>query len=629
VKLTSDDFKHLSPDLYGVTNYALYLDMQIPTSSTTTMAGGYGVVLNGTWNATAPGRALGYAFQFDPGSGGFPMRFIDGTTSRWEVNFGARPMYFYDAAKGAGDNNWAPQNIFFFSAASGTGVSAENFNRNAGASDNDRISYRTPFVARSSYQNEIDNSFTEGRNFGARVRGDGSEPKPPFYGMTNDRGVGYAAAVYSPKLMQSWHKYAGTSSIIDMGDNEVELVSDHRVGFRWDRGWGVVTNIWKKRHILKLTVLELTQDVATTWGESHTAGDMFVRAELIQLKPGTSDFYNSQNYVYSRPLWFGKFKGDSWNGNDPSPFKKMGNRMEHVVSGPEPLSGDAQSYRRRNMQVRSWKDSFEGWDFAEENTSTGRYTWKTDLLPNSNSNTPAAGYPGYLSRNEPTNESDILSLGKPVNWDTGAGSNNVWTPPIAVNLNSPGNDYGYNNRSIYQDNNFGQYSDAQYTQRELRSGTYAYNGYYTNRLYGRLSLLRNQGNTNPLYGLYALRGWDYGTSYVSNVTYDSNSSSSKRFLMVTQGLQLPYRNPSYIEANNTITSMTNTRGNFAADRLRVMGLLIWQSQSGTNAFQFNDIWLGEGFAPWEIREILGLASSVTDEKMLELYQQGVGEGFYE
>jgi prepilin-type N-terminal cleavage/methylation domain-containing protein len=685
LRFASDDFKHLIPKdgsapLYGVTNYALYLDMQIPTDNDA-MAGGYGVILNGTRpEGNSEQKALGYAFQFDPGAGGLPMRFIKAEEveetgkptptyrdNNYTVNFGARPMYFYDAAK---PNFPAPKEIIFFASGAGADTRSENFNLNAGASSNEDINYRTPFVAHIDYHDKIRNSFPiTGRDFGFTTLIN-EYNQENYYGLTSIR---YAAAVYSPKLMQSWHKYSGMSKesgdINDMGDNPVTLTRDNRVGFRWDRGWNVVPDIWKKRHILKLTVLELTQDVPksrstiqTTGNETnaHNKGDLFVRAELIQLKPGATNFYNARNYVYSKPIWFGKFKGDSWRGNDVSPFKKMGNRMEHIVSAPEPKEGDAQSYRRRSMRLRSWKDSFEGWDFTSVDSVSHRYKWRTNLLPNSEGK--PLQYPGYLFREEPGKNmkpEKILLLGKPVSWDVASPDIDkaVWTPPIAVDLNRYNN--SNSNSNIYQsgsnsDNTFGQYErNNQYAQRERKPAnspfTYAYNGSYTDELYGRLSLLlkKQDSNADLLDGLYALRGWDFGTSAVKKALPDAkysanpydSPSSLKRFLMVTQGLQLSYQ-PSDIQQNNDstkgIVAPFIKREIYTADRERVMGLLIWQSVEKENQFQFNDIWLGEGFAPWEIREILGLKDSgngaVSDQNMLELYQKGLKEenqgGYY-
>jgi hypothetical protein len=192
---------------------------------------------------------------------------------------------------------------------------------------------------------------------------------------------------------------------------------------------------WTRRHILKLTVLEVTRDIYAseveprwrdrihhqTWtldklsealyhdnniAVIHTAGDLFVRAELIQLKRATDSkadeddwIYDSRNWVYSKPLWFGKFRGDGWRGrgndrdlttpdlywNQPSMtlFKRMGMSMMHLVADPEPVSGDVQSFRGivpgvtssdvghegdpgRGVRVRSWKDHFRGWPFSDD-----------------------------------------------------------------------------------------------------------------------------------------------------------------------------------------------------------------------------------------------------------------------
>jgi hypothetical protein len=110
--------------------------------------------------------------------------------------------------------------------------------------------------------------------------------------------------------MQSWHKYPGTNKVVHMGNAQVALTPDDRVGFRWDGGWADNRSAWTKRYILKMTILELSQPVTAGqtdgWdtallasGNVHDAGDMFVRAEIIQLKPGTpaSEFTDSRNYV--------------------------------------------------------------------------------------------------------------------------------------------------------------------------------------------------------------------------------------------------------------------------------------------------------------------------------------------
>jgi hypothetical protein len=41
------------------------------------------------------------------------------------------------------------------------------------------------------------------------------------------------------------------------------------------------------------------------------------------------------------------------------------------------------------------------------------------------------------------------------------------------------------------------------------------------------------------------------------------------------------------------------------------------------------MWVGEGFALDEIREILGLRSGIDDEGVRDFYVSGVGNGFYE
>jgi hypothetical protein len=649
LKFDANDFKYLTPrGLYGVTNYTLYLDAEISNENTL----GYRVHLNGTPPAAVSvgGNAAvqGYIFQFDPsGAMGFSIRAVGQAAN---TNFGVRPMYFYDAAKADDSQLAAPKAIDFFTstAPDDTATLPENFNSNVGANEGDNIYYRTPFLANANYKDTILWSF-----FRASDRRDfGIVDASSQYGQRGD-----PSSAYSHKLIQSWHKYPGLTAagVKPMGNDSVTLVSDDRVGFRWDGSWAMEWDYRKKRHILKLTILELTQNVTANqtdgWGDTsltakgnvHDAGDLFVRAEVIMLKPGASNFKNPRNYVYSKPMWFGKFKGDFWRGDDLSPFKKMGNRMEHIVSAPEPKGGDAQSYRRRGMRLRSWKDSFEGWGFTTPDPVTYRYVWSGDLSGHTRQ------YPGYLARQNPEDATpaDILLLGKPVDWDSPNIDKNVWTPPIAVKLDAGDIDDGAfdgNIKNIPQNgstaaNTFGQYADGQFAQREKRANVFAYNGNYTPRLYGRLNLLRNQGNPNPLYGLYALWGWDYGYSGTTNnsVTYDSayitsslpqdlaqKEKSLKRFLMVLQGLQLPYQ-PVYFNvqeelANSAIPTPLGDRGTFYADRPRVTGISVWGNGNVQDAFRLHDIWLGEGFAPWEVREILGVKDGVTDDILLDLYQ---------
>jgi hypothetical protein len=361
----------------------------------------------------------------------------------------------------------------------------------------------------------------------------------------------------------------------------------------------------------------------------HAAGDMIVRAELIQLKPGKSDFYNSRNYVYSKPIWFGKYRGDTWSADDPSPFKKLGNRMVNIVSAPEPMYGDDQSYRRRNMRVRSWKESFEGWNFSRR--AGDWYEWKTFVpeLP-----------PDFLTWNKQAN-GGVLNDGKPTAWDDKA----VWTPPIGIDMNkydkdeftvtpdSDGRIHPALSPFIYAAGSvaattFGQYAytgtNAQYVQRELGiddygKAVYAWNANYTPWLYGRLSLQRPmvpvipngdgtmKPNPTPLYGLYALRGWDFGSTGRTNVTYDADNTL-KRFLMVQQGLRLPY-----------------SLKNWTRDHDRTIQLEFWTSCKTSNA-KLNDMWIGEGFAPWEVKEILGLdpERTWTNADIVNLYDTGDG-----
>ncbi|GHV51569.1 hypothetical protein FACS1894216_05950 [Synergistales bacterium] len=654
IELGEQYFSHMQkagkPVLYGATNYALYVDAELPVASNATIDGGYGIFLNSS-EALKNGNAdewftSGYVFQFDPAACGFPIRYFGygGAVSAYNEltggvsAFGARPMYFYDAAK---PGYPAPKAITYFTGATGAATATENFNLNAGAAAGDSVNYRLPFRAvAANYQNEITYDIT------VNTLGTGNL----VYGFTVDNannlrranrrdlhlptaapnGARYGVSenyhsVYFPKLMQSWHMYPGTNPS-DMttgtGTGSIAAGTDNRIGYRWDRGWNVDTATWRLRHILKLTLLEITQNITPTMVTSdwradihhtgaatgnaaviHEAGDMFVRVEMIQIRPG-GDPYNSRDYIYSKPIWYGKFKGDSWSGGDPSPFKKMSNKMPTVVADMEPKYGDSQSYRRRGMHVRSWKDAFNGWDFTNYNQADAWYSRKSiNTLP-----------------------PDFDRDGK------------VWTPPIAIDLNA--SNAAANANNITQSGNntnattFGLYQDtAQRINRENRTG-YAYNGSYANgnKLYGRLSLLRNQGNATPIHGLYALRGWDYGTNYVNNVTYDTTNATtynSKRFLTVVQGLRLPYMPYGVDAAGNAKTyyhrdptgttnpPLGHARDEYRKDRKRIIGYRFWSSNV---PFKVHDTWIGEGFAPWEVREILGLPDTLSDTETIALYE---------
>jgi hypothetical protein len=331
-------------------------------------------------------------------------------------------------------------------------------------------------------------------------------------------GPGGVASVYAFWHPQTWHLYENmqwewrqlASASRRVKKDFIYGGGDYRSGWRFDIEYQLTQNInsktydfatalpkeWTRRHILKLTVLEVTRniyadEVEEEWRKKihhedyddnnlsaalqkygsgeiiHKEGDMFVRAELIQLKRGTDDglrngnvdidglstsdstynnyaatmptssspaveasikkargleddwIYDSRNWVYSKPLWYGKFRGDGWRGRgdpkDPkdrthwSLFKRMGMSMMHLVTDPEPKGGDAQSFRGvvhgettpndvirgkssggkiapgRGVRVRSWKDHFRGWNFSddpEENKKAARevnYSYEKDL----------------------------------------------------------------------------------------------------------------------------------------------------------------------------------------------------------------------------------------------------------
>jgi prepilin-type N-terminal cleavage/methylation domain-containing protein len=682
LKFGPEDFAHMIPKgaassadvLYGPTNYAVYIDIELPDVGA---GGGFGVLLNGSRvNKTYQSeyRSGGYIFQFDPGANGFVIRYYcyndnvygergvngDGGSLSW----GARPMYFYDAAKSKFP---APGNI----SLSGP-VTSEDFNKNAGASSDAGLYYRLPFSVGggTEYINQITgtNIFSasmEGRN--DRYYQDRIEGSHVGYGMMYGQDQGYIS-LYSPKHMQSWHLYDGTT----VGDMLTEGEEDNRLGFRWDRSWNIhfqkndrpddpnynISNqreIWQQRHILKLTVLEVTRNIQASevedeWnfkihhgGETdinkvtpladswvHKAGDIFIRAELIGLKKGATDWNNSRNYIYSKPIWYGKFKGDAWRGDYPSPFKKLGNTMQHVVADPEPKEGDDQSYRRRGMRVRSWKESFLGWDFSKVTGEDYRYIWKqfVESLP-----------PDFYKTTYIKGDRNNYGRVNPVLTDT---PHSVWTPPIAIDLNK--NNNGNKTEKIKQSSEFGQYSsEYQYVSRDARG----YNGEYGydvlrqqrgkpiipegSRVYGRLSILRpwratQPNQTTPIFGLYAMRGWDFGTSsapdwdinnnakegsYVS----DSPGPTCKRFLTVVQGLQLPYR-PKPTEAGYRREPSDVA---YTPDRERILGFRFWSSSSNTSTYRLYDTWIGEGFSPREVRAILGLKDDTEDADVRGTY----------
>jgi prepilin-type N-terminal cleavage/methylation domain-containing protein len=761
--LTLNDFSHMIPRgtadkndiLYGVTNYAVYVDVEIPNSG----SGGFAVVLNGSkihvnglpmdesdkdkkYGKEAEYTSGGHYFQFDPGANGLIIRYFAhqphvnyrfGQTDTFV--FGTRPMYFYDATK---ENFPAPGGyIDFFKTAAMTDIvtERESFNANAGAGINDKINYRIPFSARqrlsmSAIQGTdvgkleylgITPSFsdkTEGRDEinGGTYRG----PFNPAYGVTMARGE--FSSIYSPKHMQSWHMYPGKKIVEMLSDDKKE---DERIGFRWDRSWNMhryaepagigieQPPVWEQRHILKLTILEVTRDITAeevdeewrynihhmndkplTGGQLtkladdyviHQAGDMFVRAELIHLKPGAKDWNNSRNYVYSKPIWYGKFKGDAWRGDDRSPFKKLGNTMQHIVADPEPLEGDDQSYRRRGMRVRSWKESFLGWDFSTVTLPNYRYVWRnfvTGKAETFNKDDPfgVIDGDGVQKQFPPDFYETVYADGVAGRVDSGKTktAHSVWTPPLEIDLNADNAredekslSFASNLRRINQSGDpvgdaavlrvnsaktFGQYmKSGQYVERARRQKSwggyeYAYNGKYSPDIYGRLSFLRPwrdtlPNQTTPIFGLYAMRGWDFGTSriLVSGSgekemvrVYDSAGNTPKRFLSVVQGLQIPFF-PQKLrvwenESETSPRDMSPGGNVFKPDRDRVIGFRFWDNeQVGITASRTRlyDTWIGEGFSPREVRAILGLTT--TDKKTIRgtYVDQSMEEaGFY-
>jgi hypothetical protein len=310
-------------------------------------------------------------------------------------------------------------------------------------------------------------------------------------------GPSGVASVYAFWHPQTWHLYDNmhwerhdlAPSSRHVKKDFIYGGGDYRSGWRSDIEFQLTVDIdsstydfvatlpkeWTRRHLLKLTVLEVTRDILASeieseWAKNvhhedhspeyapqsysgseviHKKGDLFVRAELIQLKRGTDDgigngnvdfrtspntldagtytayantmptasttavenkrnaaraledrwIYDSRNWVYSKPLWFGKFRGDAWQGREDygkrktgSPFKRMGMSMMHLVADPEPKGGDVQSFRGilpgespdnvkahgavnsdgspvgpgRGVRVRSWKDHFRGWPFSDD-----------------------------------------------------------------------------------------------------------------------------------------------------------------------------------------------------------------------------------------------------------------------
>jgi hypothetical protein len=655
-KFVSGDFAHMIPEgattvefadkiFYGPTNYAVYLDVRISNMQ----GGGYGLLLNGSKVRKSDSTSAGYLWNISSNTGSLIFRYYgyksnNGYAEDDVDEWGARPMYFYDAPKkldaGGGKFKFsAPGEVRFFNK--NREIEAEDFSENAGA-NGEALWYRLPFASTTrAYISQISIS-TESRN-DRYILND-------FYGTTS--GIDSTRrAVYAPKYMQSWHMYGDTNPV-DMGGANAN--NDIRTGFRWDRSWHLAggndnnqstwqRKLWEQRTVFKFTVLEATRNITadevepewrykihhsnvnpvtgggaqlTSTDEKeviHREGDLFVRLELIRLKQGKEDWSDSRNYVYSKPVWYGKFKGDAWRGDDPSPFKKLGNTMQHLVADAEPPYGDAQSFRRRGMRVRSWKEAFLGWNFSKLSEDIdGRHSYKweqsTDSLPPDFFETV---YKEYDKNNpDPKDFGRVdASPGK-----TGT-AHSVWTPPTAIDMNNaPADADKVLQSGDLTANTFGQYFYADhYVERERRDDdetdtAYYYNGKYTDRVYGRLSFLRPwrggensqlPNHTVPIFGLYAMRGWDFGTSYWKDQVYDSagNTNESKRFLRVVQGLQLPYH-----PAGHSLNRGPNADNGYASERERTLGLRVW----GSNRIDFYDGWIGEGFTPREVRAILGL-----------------------
>jgi hypothetical protein len=625
LKFAPGDFAHMIPEdaetaeeiFYGPTNYAVYIDSG---SSSLSTSSGFGFLLNGStvYNIGGVHRSGGYIFQYDPGANGLCLMYYgyNGGTYAWlnisgAQYWGVRSMYFYDAVN---ESFSAPKNIFF-SAPGEEEPREENFSVNAGAGPDVGLKYRLPLSAGSNaYPNSVA-SFSESREVFAN---------DPYSSQSNGS---QRLAVYSPKHMQSWHasfdETGNTSTqIFDMLDTNNK---DARIGFRWDRSWHIPnTDIWKLRQILKLTILEVTKDIAAsdiepewqgnihhTGGSGaastvHQEGDLFVRAELIHLKNGETDWNDSRNYVYSKPVWYGKFKGDAWRGDDPSPFKKMGNSMQHLVADPEPRDGNAQSFRRRGMRVRSWKEAFKGWNFSKvEEDETGNYHYVWWDFVNSND--------VVYDKNNPFGNAGADTGPEKMPPDFYEAADSVWTPPIAIDLNggAVAQTSGFNTAD-----GFGQYKYNQSVGGAMRDdGVMVYSGDYGDQIYGRLSYLRKWGDATPLFGLYAVRGWDLGTSRRNSYVYDSTGNTSKRFLSVFQGMRFPYKPGGASPDREPTQSGQTAHSKYTAKRDRIIGFRFWGAE-----MNIYDSWIGEGFSPREVRAILGLRGKNLDESDEEYLQ---------
>jgi hypothetical protein len=199
----------------------------------------------------------------------------------------------------------------------------------------------------------------------------------------------------------------------------------------------------------------------------------------------------------------------------------------------------------------------------------------------------------------------------------------------------------------------------------------------------------------PVWGLYAIRAWDYQKSTMGTDTNDdgyvydfqdySRSQSGtgeednvgearKRLLMVVQGLQLthqpsrqtvdkegnfsapsdrryiePKTEPDDTEPDDTKLYLRAPKGysrhdgsrlrdyrTYDKQRERILGLHFWgkdRSKSGTgnvadgrnpNRHEIDEVWIGEGFSPYEVMEILGLDPNQFDHKTSEGIKEIIG-----
>jgi hypothetical protein len=123
---------------------------------------------------------------------------------------------------------------------------------------------------------------------------------------------------------------------------------------------------------------------------------------------------------------------------------------------------------------------------------------------------------------------------------------------------------------------------------------------------------------------------------------DNTGEGRKRLLMVVQGLQLPYQPnrqmsdstkyimplPGSSDANRYLRAPRRTSQHdgtakayrkYRKNRERIFGLHFWGNarsrasdgqnvpeDTNPNRHEINEVWIGEGFSPLEVREILGL-----------------------